>query len=536
MIVQSNPRHNFLAFSAELDLSAATRQNANMNIRFLSRSHALRGNALVRRSASRIESGPHGTQSVRTWVPTRSVGTRIAILCILALAAILRLGLIRAEFWFDEIWSLEFARAASSPWQIFAGADQHHDNNHKLNTIFLWLYPAGTGWWWYRVHSFVAGLATVLVAARTAARRGPAEAIFAALLFAVNYWLVLCSAEARGYALAICFALLAFYALEGYLTHGGRRMLVLFWLSVMLGFCSHLTFLHTYLALGLWSVYDGARRRLGGRAELRRLLVCHAVPGLFFVLLYMVDLRWMQLGGAPPQPTSLVVGRLLSLGLGGPPSSAWTWPIIVIAVLVFAAGLRFLAREKQHLGVFFTAVVVGSPALFLLGKPAYLFERYFLISWAFFLLLFAYVLGRLWRHSTTGAFIAGFSTLAITAGSITQIAEFQRGGRGHFVEVLTYIDQQSPGGTIHLCGDYDFRVEKFYTFYVPYVAAPKRLHYDEQNHLPAGGCAWLLVHRMDANHPPQPRMVDANDNTYDYVQGFPAAAFGGWHWHVYRRQ
>ncbi len=41
-----------------------------------SRSHALRGNACVRRSASRPISAQDGTQSVPTWVPTQSVGTR----------------------------------------------------------------------------------------------------------------------------------------------------------------------------------------------------------------------------------------------------------------------------------------------------------------------------------------------------------------------------------------------------------------------------------------------------------------------------
>src|SRR6516162_379999 len=83
----------------------------------------------------------------------------ILLVGLLALAALLRLGALRAEFWFDEIWSWEFARGAGSGWEIFAGAHHHHDNNHKLNTLFLWLCPDGMAWWGYRLHSFVAGLA-----------------------------------------------------------------------------------------------------------------------------------------------------------------------------------------------------------------------------------------------------------------------------------------------------------------------------------------------------------------------------------------
>ena len=90
------------------------------------------------------------------------------LLGILALAALLRLGLMRTEFWFDEIWSWEFARAAASPWQVFAGEHHHHDNNHKLNTLLLSLYPQGADWWCYRLHSFVAGLGAVAFAALVA--------------------------------------------------------------------------------------------------------------------------------------------------------------------------------------------------------------------------------------------------------------------------------------------------------------------------------------------------------------------------------
>jgi hypothetical protein len=452
----------------------------------------------------------------------------------LALAALLRLGAMGAEFWFDEIWSWEFARDAASPWQILAGAEQHHDNNHKLNTLFLWLYPASAEWWVYRLHSFLAGLATVAVAALTARRRGRAEAVFASLLFAGNYWLVLCSAEARGYSLAVCFALLALFALQEYLRSGRRRMLVLFWLSVMLGFFSHLTFIHCYLALGLWSVYHGARRGLSMRAEIGQLLACHLVPSLFFIALYLVDIRHMQLGGAPPVPVPIVLGRLIGLGLGITPSTAGSIAAIALALLVVVIGLRLLAHEENHVWLFFAVAVIGSPALFLLGKPVYLFERYFLVSFVFFLLLLSYILGSLWRRSRGGAVAAVVLTLGLLAGSIRQIVDFERGGRGHFLDALAYIDQQSPPGEVSVCGDYDFRVGKFYQFYVSYLGAAGRLHYHEQEKLPPHGADWLLVHRLDDRHPPPPRMFDVDGNAYELVRDFPAAAFGGWSWHVYR--
>jgi len=456
------------------------------------------------------------------------------LLGVLVLAALLRLGAMRAEFWFDEIWSCEVGRAAASPWQVFAGAHHHHDNNHKLNTLLLSLYPEGAGWWWYRVHSFVAGLAALLLAALVANRRGRAEAVFAALLFATNYWLVLCSAEARGYALAVFFALLALYTLQAYLANGRRRMLLLFWISVIFGFSAHLTFIHCYLALALWSVYAIARRRSSPRAAIQQLLACHLVPALFFVVLYVLDIRRMELGGGPPQPTSVVVGRLISLGLGGSSSALGFLPLAVVAVVALGVGLRLLARDAGQVWLLFAVAIVGSPALLLLGKPVFLFERYFLISFAFFLLLLSFVLGSLWRNSRRGAAFAVVATVAIIAGSIVQIVDFERQGRGHFLNALAYLDQETPGEEVRLSGDYDFRVHKFYTFYVPYLHSDKRYVYYEQNALPAHGADWLLVHRLDDRHPPEARMVDSDGNAYVRVQDFPISAFGGWSWHVYR--
>jgi hypothetical protein len=453
---------------------------------------------------------------------------------LLALAALLRLGALRAEFWFDEIWSWEFARAAGSPWELVAGAHHHHDNNHKLNTLYLWLCPDGVAWWCYRLHSFAAGLVSVVLAVLIARRRGQAEAVFAALLFATNYWLAVASTEARGYALAVSFALLAFYALEGYFTGGGWRMLVLFWVSVLLGFAAHLTFIHCYLALGLWSVYHFARRRSPARSEIRELLICHAVPSLFFVVLYLVDIRRMQFGGGPPVPTTEVLGRLLGLGLGVSSSPMWFVPVAVFALVVFGIGLRLLATNPQNSWLFFAVAVVGSPALFLLGKPAFLFERYFLISFVFFLLLLSYVLAWLWRSSRPGAFLAGTMALAIAAGGAWQIRGFERAGRGHFLDALAWIEYETPGSVVAVSGDYDFRVQKFYTFYVPYLDTSKQVTYQPQDTLPAEGVDWLLVHRLDDRHPPEPRMYDTLGNAYRRVGDFPIHSFGGWSWYVFR--
>ncbi len=133
-----------------------------------------------------------------------------------------------------------------------------------------------------------------------------------------------------------------------------------------------------------------------------------------------------------------------------------------------------------------------------------------------------------------GALAAGALALAIAAGGAWQIRGFERGGRGHFLDALASIERETPGGVVAVSGDYDFRVQKFYSFYAPYLDGGERFTYRPQDTLPSHGADWLLVHRLDDRNPPQPRMYDTLGNAYQRVRDFPIASFGGWSWYVFR--
>ena len=116
----------------------------------------------------------------------------VGVLAAVVLGADLRLACLPAEFWLDEIWSWELARSAHSLADLFS---LRQDNNHHLNTLWLFLCPADASPVVYRLHSLTAGLASIILAAKTARRWGQADAVFAAFLTATGYWLVLSSAE-----------------------------------------------------------------------------------------------------------------------------------------------------------------------------------------------------------------------------------------------------------------------------------------------------------------------------------------------------
>src|SRR5439155_5021304 len=105
----------------------------------------------------------------------------------------------------------------------------------------------------------------IAMAAKVARRWGRAEAVVAAWLVAGCSWLIQTSAEARGYALCVLFALVAFDALWGYLETRSRLALAVYWVATVLGFLSHLTFVYATMGFVVWSNRHFARERLSSR-------------------------------------------------------------------------------------------------------------------------------------------------------------------------------------------------------------------------------------------------------------------------------
>jgi hypothetical protein len=457
----------------------------------------------------------------------------------LAYGAFCRLACLGAEFWLDEIWSWELARQAGSAWGIFRS---RHDNNHHLNTLLLRLWPDGAPFGWYRLPSLVAGLVSIVLAARIARRWGQAEAAFAAFLVAGCYWLVLASVEARGYALAVCFALAALDALWGYLDTGSRASLACFWGAAILGFLSHLTFAHAYLGFVVWSLRRFARQRSAPSEELRRLAVLHGVPAAFFVVFYLACVRGMEIGGGPKVPVVEVLVRLVSLGLGGPAGGSWAAWWWLAGVVLLALGLALSSRPRSDVWVFFAASVVGAPVLFLLRPAPFLYERYFLIPFVFFMLLVARVLGELCRTGEPTALIgrlmhALFAVALLggfLAGSAVRVRAFVEAGRGEFRQALGWVVSHAPEGTVTITGDHDFRVHKYVEFYTHHLPDSAAVEYLGQDDLPRHGAGWLLVHRLDDRWPPGEVERDARGNEYRLEVSYPSRGPGCWGWFVYR--
>jgi hypothetical protein len=477
-----------------------------------------------------------------------------AVVAAVVAGALARAACLSAEFWLDEIWSLEFARAAKTPFDVLFATK--HDNNHHLNTLFLYFCPDGVWWGWYRLHSLLAGTASIAVAAKVARRWGRTEAVVAAWLVAGCSWLILASAEARGYALCVLFALIAFDALWGYLDTRSPWSLAVYWAATVLGFLSHLTFVYATMGFVVWSLRRFARERSSPGSEVRQLLLTHGPPGLLVVAFYVVAVRGMEKGGGPPASTFEVLGSLIGHALGGP-AGWWSLPWVLVAMILFVRGAWQLWREGSDLWVFFLTTCVLAPGLYLVFRPLYLFERYFFVPLTFFLLLAAYAQVRAGmplrgstpepafdreaaEHDRRSAASSVILLLIFLMGNGDAVWKFTKTGRGDFHEALAWVLAEDHGAVVRVTSEHEpkddhgnrrgapFRTEKYVSFYARQLAPDRDVRFVDAD------AQWLFVHRIDDSQPPD-EVRDADGNVYELAKSFPSRGPGAWGWFVYRR-
>ena len=104
--------------------------------------------------------------------------TAILIAAVFIAATYVRIVASTGDLWFDEIWTLIMVDNLASPLEVFTRL--HHDNNHYLNSIFLYWMGPDRALLLYRVPSLLAGMGTMALAVMIARQRGRIEALIAA--------------------------------------------------------------------------------------------------------------------------------------------------------------------------------------------------------------------------------------------------------------------------------------------------------------------------------------------------------------------
>jgi len=455
---------------------------------------------------------------------------------LLLAAAALRIYGALNDLWLDEIWSLQLAGSVSSPWQVFTKI--HHDNNNYLNTLWLYLCGSRGNWPGYRIPSIAAGIGSVALAGMIGRRRDARAAGFAMVLAAFSYVQILYSSEARGYAEAVFFSFLSFYALEKYLEKQEWLSALLFSISSILGFDSHLIFLNFFCAALLWSGWRVIKLRLGPKRAIQALLACHAAPAVFLMVLYFVDIRYQKFGGGTENGPGVYADSFAWV-LGGPLGRFGVVPTIILAAVIFIAGIWMLWRNGSDSWIFFVSVILVVPvSLAMMRHSEVLYVRHFMIGMSFFLILFGFVLAMLYRRGWPGRIICIFLLAAYFILNGWHTISLFKYGRGHYEEAARFMAEHTKGPVVTIGGDHDFRIAFVLRFYIADAVRDKTAHYYQNariNSWPKGGPEWFVAHKesFESPVPREMQIADGAGNRYEFVKTFPTAPLSGLHWFIY---
>ncbi len=472
-------------------------------------------------------------------------------------AVIVRILAARGDFAMDEIWSLRLVTEnARSIFDIIFKIK--HDNNHILNSVWMYVLGPQQAWQLYRIPAVIGGSLCVLFSFLIARRQSRAQGIAALILTGFCFPLVFYSSEARGYGLMMGFSMMALYAMVLLLENAGSpvafKRVIFFWCAVILGFLSHLIFICTYLGLAAWSLYVFvAGRHEDRKRQYLNFILIHSIPIAFFVFLYFVFVRGISIGGGPVESVISALYKIfiVTFGVWGFESQG-RWLCLMFLLLVSIL-IIFIRRFYGKIWVFFAVSIFCAPAFILVFFPfPFVSMRHFLPSLLLLVFALSYFVGFLWKKSLVARGIAIGLVFIFCVGQLTYLPSFLRYGRGQFSKAVEYLAAISYGRSIRISSDFDFRNQLVLDFYrerVPGASCllyvPLALAKDEKD-LPD----ILLIHYFDC-YPwiqgclPENLTEDAAvsvslDNAgykFSYLKFFPwHGILSGWSWIIFKRE
>jgi hypothetical protein len=515
--------------------------------------------------ATRPTAGAAATRwAWRTWA-------WLLLALLVAAFGIVRLLCCFNDLWLDEIWTLNLLAIQPpihSPIEILTRL--RNDNNHPLNTLFIYYLGPDRPDWTYRLLSCVSGAAAVWLAGLIGGRQyrllhpkspaGHAQAagLLAATLIGGCYLLIHYSSEARGYAPAVCLSLLAFYAL----LRGGDNCFspwtIVYWLACVLAIFAHSAAAVTLIAGLGWTLMQPAPRPRPLRRKGLELAYWHLLPVAAGAAYWLLFVRTLAIGGGTIfesghlgiRMTKLLFARTPALGAGPAHSlaaamgelSAYCFglPIIIgniTCVLIFGAiaiaGLIAMWRRNRALALFYALAMLLLPLIapWTTYRTA-LYPRHLLLTAAWSALLGAYLLARLWAAGRAGRAGCLILLALFLAGNAWHTQRLLRYGRGQYRQALRYMAGHTAEDVLIVGSGQDFQNSQIIAYYAA-AAGGKSVYYIPTDAWKPVGVEWLIVNRLDGDPAPAKAVGDRFGNVYTLVRIFPHAVLSGCDWCLY---
>jgi hypothetical protein len=448
----------------------------------------------------------------------------------LLMSGLLMVYAARGDLWLDEIWSIFFAEAAKTPWEIMSV--YKHDNNHILNTLFLYLMGKQQHLLLYRVFAIISGIGSLVLLIKIALRRGRLESIFVLLLAGTSYPLILYFSEARGYAPAIFFGLFSFLVLLKSHVHSSPGKLISFWLASILGVLAHLTFIIVFLSLVVYIIHHefGLEGTVFTRS--RQVVKYLSVPLLFIISFYFFYIRDMAIGGGPP------IDRYSELGRGvvcllGLPDSLWYAGLLVIALLISFV-VFMVYTDKRPVWSFYLAVLIIAPAAIIyFTNPAYFHFRYIIVCFPFYYLILSFILAKAWRTNKIFAYVAVLIISLYVAGQSLRLGPLVQYGRGNYQAIMREMANDSTAKVITVGSDNDFRNKMVLSFYARFLQGGKTIQYIDQESWSSQPPEWLILHSLDESTEPETVIQILTNRTYRLIKTEKFSGNSGFSWFLY---
>jgi hypothetical protein len=459
---------------------------------------------------------------------------------VVAGGGLLRLLAARGDLWLDEVWTVALLGTLTSPVQIVTKLT--HDNNHILNSLFAWVLRGND--FAMRLPAVIAGTAGVAVGAwfagieddsapRDTSHPG-ARALLAAVVLGSSHLMVHYQSEARGYAFAVGLGLLSPWAFLRARGAPGARLAMVHWAAVCAALLGHAVAVHLFAATAAWSLVRFWRDGMSPPAIVMGALWWHGVPAAFAAALYSGFLSRLTIGGGPQVALPDVIGSVVAYAFGLP-LSLGTGVLLLIGVALVAGGLVVVYRAGSDQWALYATGIVLSPAAAMAFQPGDLqFERYFIVSAALALLLFA-------RAAAILLARAPMAVLAVAAlfvaGQAPRLHRLVRDGRGHYAEAVRYLVGHAAARPVRLASDHDFRNPMVIRLHASRLGlGPGDLRYVPSQELAASGADWYLVHKGADEATPPAVFTDGGGRRYRLQKEYPSAPLSGFRWLLFKRE
>ena len=459
----------------------------------------------------------------------------IVTIIVVALSIIPRIFGIFSDFWLDEIWSYFRLLPLKSPIEIFTKF--RSDNNHFLNSLFMFLIGDTGHWYRYRLLSLTTGLLTIPLVWISMKKTDRAEACIATILTAASYLLINFSSEARGYAAVVFFSAAAWYCLQRRLSNRSLTWAILLWFSICLGLLSHLTFLFVFVAAAIWLPYDRMKRHEGWASIAKEWLTCFGVPVAFSACFYVLVVSRIRVVGGPEYNLLDILAETFSYTGGeGQFVNQLTiaWGLVTAGLIGWSLFLLWKRGRSEWLFLL-TVIFLAPAAALMIHRPQVLFVRYFLIDIFFGYIALSFLLADFLKSSKLPARVAVMVFLAVfLAGNGFQAARLMEFGRGGYRQAMQFIGETTPWEQITLISDHPVRNGKLVDFYKRFLP-PKKDALLLTDYPPSSPPDWIILHSTD--EPPRftEHVKDGYGNLYTQRKLYQYAGPSGWCWAIYSR-